>query len=344
MVDSAGEFAEVVPGRAFEFPRDHGEHPEFKTEWWYFTGHLACAESGREFGYQFTIFQSGLSGEQRSASPSAWAADQRGMGHFALSDLKTERFMSFERYSRRALGLAGVEGTRIWLEDWSAERAGGAEFGTWRVRAQGQQEGIGPVAVDLELVEVKPPVLQGQEGYSQKGPEPQHASYYVALTRLATSGEVGLGAERFSVSGSSWYDHEWSSEAMASGIVGWDWFSLQLDDQRELMLYLLRREDGTIEPASSGSWIEADGSKTHLSLEDFSLEVLSTRSAPSSRVYPSRWRIAVPSLGLELQVEPRLDDQEMSTGVVYWEGAVQVVGSSPQGSISGLGFVEMTGY
>lgn len=329
--DAGGEFAEVVPGRNLHFPADHGEHPEFKTEWWYFTGTLSNDQGG-EHGYQLTLFRTAVSPEQSQGEhPSEWAVSDILMGHFAVSDVNSGGFVSFERFSRRALGLAGVEpeARKIWLEDWSIEREAS---GTWRLRARQDR-----TSIDLLLEESKPVVLQGDQGYSRKGPESRHSSYYASITRLKTAGQLEFAGSQYSVKGLSWFDHEWSSAALAKGLVGWDWFSLHLDDGRELMLYLLRYEDGRVEPASSGTLVDAEGQKTNLTIEDFSVEVLDRHRAPSGVEYPSQWKIEVADL--EIEVRPLLADQEMTTSIPYWEGAVLV-----EGSHQGRGFVEMTGY
>ena len=339
--DQRGQFKKVTPGRSFQFPRDHGEHPEFKTEWWYFTGNLEGADRSA-FGYQLTLFRVGLSSPGQE-NPSHWAANSLMMGHFALSNLEEKKFRSFERFSRRALGLAGidnVQGPRIWLENWNIER----RESSWQILAEAKTEEGRNFSIALQLEDTKPVVLQGDGGYSRKGPRTEHASYYVSQTRLATSGQLVFENETFQVTGNSWFDHEWSSEAMAEGLAGWDWFSLQLDDNTELMLYLLRYDDGRLEPASSGSYIDAQGQKTDLSLNDFSVEKLSEHRSPRGVVYPSRWNINVPSLKLSLDVVPRMADQEMTSGVLYWEGAVSVQGTRADSALDGSGFVELTGY
>jgi predicted secreted hydrolase len=338
--DDSGQFADVFPGRRFTFPRDHGEHPEFKTEWWYFTGNLSD-EVGQRFGYQITLFRIGLATNERMNNPSQWSADSILMGHFALSDVGSQEFYSYERFARRSLGLAGVEpnGAKIWLEDWAIRRL---EKG-WAVTAEAV-ENERTVEVDLTLTDTKSPVLQGDSGYSRKGPEPRHASYYVSQTRLKTQGQVRIGDRSHKVVGHSWFDHEWSTASMADGLVGWDWFSLQLDDSSELMLYLLRYPDGRLEPASSGASIDPDGTKRNLQLKDFSVEKKGEYRSPRGVVYPSRWLITIPQSDLRLEVRPMMSNQEMTGGVPYWEGAVEVTGRRGEEPISGSGFVELTGY
>lgn len=335
--DESGAFAPVIPGRKFEFPADHGAHPDFKTEWWYFTGHLISVD-GRKFGYQLTLFRSGINPPSDPVSKgSEWNAASIMMGHLALSDPHTGTFRDFERFSRCALGLAGYlpNAEKIWLEDWEIRR----EVGGWSLQAS--QEGN---SFSLFLSDLKPPTLHGEGGYSRKGPEPKHASYYVSQTRLHTEGSLSLDGRQFQVSGTSWFDHEWSSEILAPGLVGWDWFSLQLSDQTELMYFRLRREDGSVEPVSSGALIQADGGKKDLVNSQVKVEVLDRHTAQSGRIYPSKWRIEVPNEGLTLTVTPTQLNQEMSTGVTYWEGAVSVTGRRGNEPVSGVGFVELTGY
>ncbi len=342
--DSAGDFANVTPGRAFSFPADHGEHPEFKTEWWYFTGNLSDS-AGHSYGYQLTFFRSGVATPEHPAASSAWAPSDIMMGHFAISDAESQRFYPFERFARRALGLSGValqEGkVAVWLEDWRLEREAS---GRWSLQASDTLPDGTPITLALTLDESKPPVLQGQDGYSRKGPKPEQASYYVALTRLASKGQLTLGDRQMAVGGSSWYDHEWSSSPLAPGLVGWDWFSLQLDDDWELMIYLLRYKDGRLEPASSGSLIAPDGRKSALELSRFQVEVTSRHRSARGVEYPSGWVVRLPEQQLELEITPRLLDQEMASGVPYWEGAVSLRGTRQGRPVAGSGFVEMTGY
>lgn len=334
--DESGSFASVEPGRTFSFPADHGPHREYKTEWWYFTGNLNGPDE-EHFGYQLTLFRVGRALPGQTDNPSEWSSQSLYMGHLGLSDSAEEKFYCDERLSREGVGLAGAldDGRRIWLEDWEIRR----EDNGWRLSAQSDD-----VSLDLTLQDTKPPVLQGDGGYSRKGPQERHASYYVSQTRLATTGKIRAGSRHFDVNGTSWFDHEWSSEAMAEGLVGWDWFSLQLSDQTELMIYLLRYEDGRLEPASSGAFVRADGSKTELSLEQFEVEALATVEVASGISYPARWKIEVPTEKLSIVVEPTLADQEMTGRVPYWEGAVTVEGQQGDSPISGRGFVELTGY
>jgi predicted secreted hydrolase len=349
-------FRAVEPGRILRFPADHAAHPAYRTEWWYYTGHLWIADDSTsaagaaagpprpaDFGFQLTFFRSGVA---RSESPraSAWALHDIYFAHLALGDFGARRFRAAERMMRDALGLAGADTAayRVWIDDWSA--ALGAD-GSHRLRAA---EGASH-AIDLTLVPDKPPALHGDAGYSRKGEAPDQASYYYSLTRLAAAGTVQSGGRTFAVRGAAWMDHEFTTGELAADLVGWDWFGLQLDDASEVMLYLLRRADGTPGPASSGSFIAPDGRVTPLARGAFTVTADDTwRSAASGAVYPARWAVRVPGAALELTLEPRLADQELvtreSTGITYWEGAVSARGTRGGAPLAGRGFVELTGY
>ncbi|PTL82991.1 lipocalin-like domain-containing protein [Vitiosangium sp. GDMCC 1.1324] len=325
--------------REFHFPEDHGPHPGFRNEWWYWTGNLSTAE-GRDFGYQLTLFRSALApGEEERAS--AWGSRRVYMGHLALSDIGGGRFHASERFSRDALGLAGAraEPFRVWLEDWSAEAVGD---GALPMRLTARGEGV---SLSLVLEAGKPPVLQGDRGLSRKGPEPGTASYYYSLTRMPTRGQVTVDGRAYEVTGQSWMDREWSTRALSGEQVGWDWFALQLSDGSELMYYQLRRRDGTVDPFTAGTLVPDRGEPVRLSREDVRLEVLDTWKSPSSGVtYPARWRLAVPSRGLTLELTPALADQELPVSVRYWEGSVRLSGTHEGRPVDGRGYVELTGY
>jgi predicted secreted hydrolase len=322
-----------------EFPADHGPHLDYQTEWWYYTGNLVTG-NGQHFGYQLTFFRRALAPPaQRSERESAWAADQVYMAHFALTDVAGKSHRAFERFARGAAGLAGAQAApyQVWLEDWQVEEV---EPGVTRLRAA--QEGL---ALDLVLVDRRGPIPHGQRGYSPKGSQPGNASYYYSLPRLQTSGTVQVADRVYTVSGLSWLDHEWSTGALVAGQVGWDWFSAQLDDGSEVMVFQLRREDGSIDPFSSGTYIAADGSTRHLGGDGFEIRVEDTWRSPHTRaIYPARWTVAVPAVDLTLQIEPRLADQELAISYAYWEGAVQVEGQRAGQAVRGHGYVELTGY
>jgi predicted secreted hydrolase len=321
------------------FPADHGPHVDYQTEWWYYTGNLSTAQ-GRNFGYQLTFFRRALQpAELRTDRESAWAADQVYMAHFALTDIAGSAFWAFERFARGAAGLAGANAApyQVWLEDWQVEEL---EPGVARMRAAQED-----VALDLVLTDSKGPILQGARGYSPKGPQPGNASYYYSLTRLETAGTVQVADAVYPVTGLSWMDHEWSTSALAVDQVGWDWFSIQMDDGSELMVFQLRKADGSIDLYSSGTFIAPDGSTRFLSRDDFEIRVEDTwRSPHSGAIYPAGWTVRVPAVELTLEIEPHLADQELNVSYAYWEGAVRVDGKRAGQVIRGNGYVEMTGY
>ncbi len=268
------------------------------------------------------------------------------MGHFALTDVDGGQHYAFERFNRGAAGLAGAQASpyRVWLEDWSAGSTGSLPAGTpgAEYRLVAGQNGV---QIDLALTDLKGPVLQGVDGYSQKGPEPGNASYYYSQTRLQTRGEIVVDGQRYTVEGFSWKDHEYSTSALAAGDVGWDWFALQPDDGTELKVFHLRRADGSLSPFSSGSFVDENGNIQRLEAGDFSITPTETWRSPRSRVeYPARWVIEVPRLGLRLEVEPLLADQELNVSYAYWEGAVRLGGERNGAAVAGYGYAELTGY
>ncbi len=333
-------FERAEGGRTFVFPRDHGAHEDFQTEWWYYTGNLA-APDGRRFGYQLTFFRRAiLPPAERAGRESNWASEQIYLAHFALSDVQSNRFHFDERLSRGAAGLAGARGEplfQVWLENWRVEQL---DTGRYRMTAKTADFGL-----SLELIDRKGKILQGQDGYSRKGEQPGNASYYISLTRLESRGEIELGNEVHSVTGWSWMDHEFSTSALGEDQVGWDWFSLQLDNQTEIMLFTLRNQDGSSDPFSSATVIDPDGTTEVFSRDSFSVRVLERWRSPHTQAeYPSRWIIEIPSRQIVLEIEPLMADQELRLSFIYWEGAVRAKGSFGAAPVSGYGYVEMTGY
>jgi predicted secreted hydrolase len=323
--------------REFRFPTDHGPHPRFRHEWWYFTGNLKTP-SGRRFGYELTIFRFALS-PQRAERASHWGTNQLYMGHLALTDPQRESFDFFERFSRGALGLAGARAMpfKVWLEDWEIASLGERVF-PWWLSAK-----AGDVTLDLTLRPVKPRVLQGDRGLDRKSAAGD-ASYYYSYTRLGTTGTLRVGARAFMVSGWSWLDREWSSGALAEDQQGWDWFALQLDNGADLMFYRLRGADGTTDPNSGGVWVTRRGNPTSLAHDDATLSELDYWSSPRGGAYPARWRLSVPQRDCKFTITPLLADQELDASVRYWEGAVAVRGACRGEEIRGRGYVELTGY
>ena len=360
-LDTAG-YARATGIRDFVFPEDHGPHPDFRTEWWYVTGNLT-AESGREFGFQFTIFRSALA-PTPPGGPSDWATNQAYMGHFAVTDVTGEAFRAAELFARGSGGLAGARTAplRVWIEDWVLESVSPDDGATGAGRGEAPQETVEDddtafplrlaaeaegLMLDLVLESGKPRVLQGDRGLSQKGPEPGNASYYYAHTRMPARGELAWEDERYRVSGLTWMDREWSTSALSEGQVGWDWFALQLDDGWEMMVYQLRREDGTADPLSDGVLIDPQGRRIPLEWgEDITVTPTDRWASPvDGAEYPSGWRIQVPDRGWDLTVEPTVRDQELRLAFRYWEGAVRVRGTGEGATpVEGRGYVELTGY
>lgn len=330
------DFAKADSPREFVFPDDHGPHPDFRNEWWYFTGNLD-SDDGDRFGYELTIFRFSLTAKP-PVSDSAFRTNQIFIAHLAVTDVSGDRFLVAERYSRGAAGLAGAraEPFRVWIDAWSVEAT---DDGAWRLTADDDS-----IGVDLLLRADKEPVLNGQAGLSRKSDDADNASYYYSVSRLSTVGTIRVGDKTSRVDGASWLDREWSSSALAPDQVGWDWFALQLDDQSEIMFYSLRKQNGVQDRNSAGTLIRPDGTYRYLSSDDVIVRVRDTWESPAGGRYPSRWILSVPSEGLELTVAPVMSNQELFTTVRYWEGAVDVSGRRNGQPIDGRGYVELTGY
>ncbi len=347
--DTVG-YARALEPRAFDFPADHGPHDDFRSEWWYFTGNLDGVD-GRRFGFQFTVFRGALAPPDSGVAASTvdeetWSTRQVYLGHLTLTDGAGQTFTEVARYTRGSVGLAGASADpfRVWLDDWEV-RGPPEPRGSdpaWPMTLRARDESIG---LDLRLTPRKPVVLQGVDGLSQKGAEPGNASFYYSYTRLEAEGSVEVDGVSMPVTGSAWLDREWSTSALSAGLVGWDWFALQLSDGRDLMVYQLRGEDGSVDPRSDGVLVAGDGAALHLSVGDFSLVATGQWSSPiDGAVYPSGWTIRVPDEGLDLTVTPVLEDQELNVSFRYWEGAVDVRGTAGGRPVSGRGYVELTGY
>ena len=341
--EGEGSFAYqlALPGRKLAFPADHYSHPDFKTEWWYYTGHLETV-SGKRYGYQVTFFRFGLRDRQAQIKDQPPLFSELYMAHFALSDINQKKFFFRERINRGYGAKAGAATDRylVWNEDWKVE--GDSKTHSIQVHDQG-------TSLKLKLTSLKPPVLHGENGLSQKGEGDGRASYYYSLTRMQTEGELSLDGKREKVRGLSWMDHEFGSNQLREDQVGWDWFSMQLDNGTELMLYLIRRKDGSADPFSSGTLVNADGTTQHLALNEFRIEVLEHWKSPKSgALYPMKWKVTIPAKEVELEITPAFRDQELitqrSTRVTYWEGAVGIRAAVRGKTIGGVGYVEMTGY
>ena len=329
------------------FPKDHGSHPGYRTEWWYYTGNLE-AETGNRYGFQLTFFRSQIiaPGDEKRwpHPPSAWRTRQIYLGHAAITDIFKKRHLQSELMARGTLGMAGVSqeaiDTIVFIKNWSTK------IGADRHLLKTVTDDF---SYELTLKPVKPPVLHGQAGYSRKGSTPERASCYYSLSRLKTEGALTISGKTIPVRGLSWMDHEFSTAPLEPGIVGWDWFSLQLSDQTEIMLFLLRNEEGRFNPASSGTFIDVSGKPRHLTKDDFRVDVLDSWKSPRSQaVYPVHWRLTVFPLAIQLTIQANVSDQEMqtpaTTGVTYWEGSISINGSVGKYPVKGSGYVELTGY
>jgi len=330
----------ALPGRKLSFPADHYSHPDFKTEWWYYTGHLTT-ESGKRYGYQVTFFRFGVRDRQTELKEKPLFTELY-MAHFALSDIAAKKFIYRERINRGYGDRAGAATDRylVWNENWKVD----GEEKNHKISVSDRG-----TTLQLILKSLKPPVLHGQSGLSQKGEGEGRASYYYSLTRMQSEGALTINGKKEKVRGLTWMDHEFGSNQLGADQVGWDWFSIQLDNQTELMLYLMRRKDESIDPYSSGTLVSADGTTKHLKLNDYHVEVLDRwKSAKSGANYPMKWKVAIPAEGIELQIDPEFSNQELitnrSTRVTYWEGAVGVAGMFQNAQVKGNGYVEMTGY
>ena len=337
---------EATAGYTYAFPRDHASHPDYKIEWWYYTGNVK-AKDGRRFGYQVTFFRVGI--DAAPSNPSKWAVRDLFMTHVAISDPSGRRYRYAEKLTRGGPGLAGAATDKyhVWNDDWVATLAGAGDPGSGirhLLKAKSSQ-----ASIDLTLDEGKSPAIHGIGGISQKGALAGNASHYYSLTRMPTRGSISVDGERFEVTGDSWMDHEFGTSFLEPGQRGWDWLSIQLSDGRELMLYQLRRDDGSRDPRSSGTLVGADGKAKHLDVSAFTLTPgRTTFKSKNGAVYPTEWSIVIPAEKLDLKVTTPLNDQELSlersTGVAYWEGAVDVSGTATGKAVAGAGYLEMTGY
>jgi predicted secreted hydrolase len=327
---------------AWLFPRDHGAHPNFKTEWWYFTGNLQDAHQ-RRFGYQLTLFRQGIQFTP-AQSQSKWAVRDSYFGHFTISDLAADQFHVAERVSRGALGEAKAAPGRmdVALGPWSILQEGAGE----QIHLTASEPAM---AIDFEVKPLKPLVLEGDGGLSRKADGVGEASYYYSYPRLATTGPLRIGQNTYSVSGLSWFDHEFSTSSLGKDQVGWDWFCIQLDKGQEIMLYAMRDKSGAMDPVSEGTWVKADGTSERLLPGSFSIAKLGTwRSPKSGAVYPAGWHIVVPGHRADLTISPAMADQELHltkmAGLDYWEGACSIKGTLASEPVAGVGYTELTGY
>jgi predicted secreted hydrolase len=369
---SAQSFQPALPGYHYSFPHDYFNHPDFQTEWWYYTGNLQTPD-GHRFGFELTFFRQAVARAStkkdndrkisdtenvNATKKSAWDVHDLYLAHLALSDLTGGRFYHLERTNRPGPGIAGVDEStrRIWN-------------GNWQIQWQNSDQLLQAVAENFQLKftlhSEKPPVIHGENGVSQKSPGEGHASHYLSLTRLDTKGTITLNNENFPVTGVAWMDHEFFTQQLSTDQVGWDWFSLQLTDHSELMLFHIRRQDGSIDPYSAGTYIDPQGHSAHLTNSDFTLQPITDQfpsnqssidrsaanryqSPTSAASYPIHWKITVPKLNLDLEATTPLPSQELTGNSditpTYWEGAITLRGTRTDARIAGMGYLEMTGY
>jgi predicted secreted hydrolase len=336
----AAQYRTALPGYRYQFPRDHFNHRDFQTEWWYYTGNLQSTD-GHRFGFELTFFRQAVSRDP--AKTTAWDVQDLYLAHLALSDLDGGKFYHSERTYRAGPGIAAVSESlgRIWN-------------GNWQVQWHGSDQELAAIdprfQLHFTLHSEKPPVIHGENGVSQKAEGPGRASHYISLTRLATSGTINLGSKKMEVTGISWMDHEFFTQQLDANQTGWDWLSLQLDDHTELMLFHLRRKDGSIDPHSAGTYVDPEGKTTHLRSSDFTLEPVGEKwtSPESAAAYPIHWKIAIPKLAIELEAKTPLASQELTSNTKlspnYWEGAIVLTRHRNAQPLSGTGYLEMTGY
>ena len=338
----AQEYKQALPGYHYEFPRDHFNHPDYRTEWWYYTGNLKSTD-GHRFGFELTFFRQAIARDANAhtTDDGPWHVRDVYLAHLALSDIDGHRFYHGERINRSGPGIAGIDQRTglIWNGNWQVQFTEAAQS----IRALNER-----FAIQFSLAPAKPPVIQGRDGISPKAAGAGHASHYISFTRLVTSGTIALNGRNFQVQGAAWMDHEFFSDAMDPGESGWDWLSLQLDDRSEVMLYRLRHRDGSIDPHSSGSYIDPQGNCTFLSSSEFIMTPAGATwtSEETHGDYPIRWHVTIPGLGLDADIATPMKNQEIPSafGPSYWEGAIDVKGTRAGAAMQGVGYLEMTGY
>ena len=336
----AADWQIATPGRRYDFPRDHHAHDTFKTEWWYFTGNLTN-DRGRRFGYELTFFRQGIrSPIERTGTTSRFIVDDLKFAHFTVTDPAGKRFLFHQKVSRGSFSDAGFgDGNRLaWIDSWNLRMN---PDGSFDLAADALD-----AAIQLHLVAQKPPVIHGSGGISRKAQGAGHASHYYSLTRLETSGRMRAGKESFTVSGESWFDHEWATNQLAPEQAGWSWLSAQFEDGTELMLYQMRLTNGAIDPISSGTFVREDGTSVSLTSADFQMTPESFWKSPATKAnYPIAWQVAVSKEQLEFIIKPVLANQELVfSPLFYWEGAFDFVGTRAGEPVRGRGYLELTGY
>lgn len=339
-LSAAEEWKVAEPGWKYVFPRDHGPHRNFKTEWWYSTGCLRD-EDGREYGFQLTFFRQGIHPGASPPRSSRFRVTEIPFAHFALTDVSGKTFRYFQKSSRGAFGEAGFslpsakEPKMAWMENWFLEAG---PDGIFHLKAEDEGRGV-----DLTLAEFREPLIHGADGISPKSAKPGHASHYYSLTRLKASGTVTIDGKTRSVSGLVWFDHEWATNSLDPGEAGWDWSGLHLSNGEDLMLFRIRDTEGK-QVFLSGSIRDAKGSVS--AIKDLVMTPRGTWKSPhTGGLYPAGFEIAVPSRALTLTLTPQLADQELLLPpFAYWEGAVKGAGLVNGSPVTASGYLELTGY
>ncbi|HEY4979451.1 MAG TPA: lipocalin-like domain-containing protein [Candidatus Acidoferrum sp.] len=337
---AAAQYKTALPGYRYEFPRDHFSHPQYQTEWWYFTGNVTASD-GHRFGFELTFFRQGVNREPSDGK--TWDIQDVYLAHLALSDIDGGTFYHTERFNRAGPGIAGID--EVKQKIWN---------GNWDVSWNGSDQQLSAVDsrfnFSLLLQPEKSPVIHGENGVSQKAEGAGRASHYISFTRLNTSGSIEVQRKIYKVSGLTWMDHEFFTHQLETIQIGWDWLSIQLADHSEIMLYQIRRKDGSIDPFSSGTYVDEHGKSTALHSSDFVLTPYGEtwKSPSTSATYPIQWKIAIPKLGVELESKTDLKSQEIpgQTKIApsYWEGAIRLAGHRGAAKLDGVGYLEMTGY
>jgi predicted secreted hydrolase len=336
-------YLQAGPDTRIVLPRDLAGHDDFRTEWWYYTGNLTD-EKGHRYSYQIVFFKRRTDLDTYLGFRVTMFSNPMHMAHFCVTDQETGRFMYDERLGKDYLAQKGAAGARtdmlyVWNGDWSVKEIGGSHLITAKMK---------DASASLLLTPMKPYVIHGSDGFFVKA-EGGRASNYISSTRMKTEGILTIGGVPHRVSGLSWHDHEYGTRMMSPDQVGWDWFSIQLDDGSDLMIYLFRKADGSYGPFSGGTLDDPKGEHVHFGLDDVKVEKLRFWTSPKTDArYPVEWAVDLPRLGLKLHVRPGADDQEVrtpkSTRTTYWEGATVVTGTHDAKAVAGVGFLEMCGY
>ena len=334
-------FKKAIEPIDFSFPQDHFAHNDYKIEWWYFTGNLTSKE-GSKFGYQFTIFRNGISTDTNKIS--SFDSKNFYLAHFAISDISNNNFYFSEKTSREAVEIAGssMEKSVIFIENWQIKiiSDNNKQFPTFEISSEDSTKSI-----NFQLIPNKNIVLHGDKGLSQKSNQAGNASYYYSFTNLNTKGNIRIKNKNYEVSGKSWFDREWSTSALNENQSGWDWFSLQLNDSTEIMCFRLRDKNNNTDFAK-GTFVDKNGNVSNFKANDFSIKPIEFYKSDSGKKYPSKWlfEYKYKEKNISLEIKTQIPEQELRLFTDYYEGSVSFTGKNGQNSVSGYGYVELTGY